>query len=312
MQQPNFKYLYEAARLGSMRAAADKLGVAVSSISRQIAQLEAEVGMPLIEHGRRSVQLTEAGELTMKYYGEQLSQREDFEARLSDLRSLRAGHITLAVGEGFLGEALSNVLSRFIARHAGVSLTVHSSNSSNEVVRMVAEDEAHLGLAFNTSDDPRIRTQISTCQPLCMIVKPTHPLAGRESIRLADLMSYKVCLLESAHRTRQMLKKAEAAEGVTLDPCVTSNSIGLLRDLLHAGDFVTLISVLAMARELMRGEFVAVPIANTAFETAPVTLISRIGRRLAPGPQQLLFLLDGYLRGLPSFGELHPPERAAA
>ncbi|NKF22618.1 LysR family transcriptional regulator [Solimonas marina] len=311
MQNPNFKYLYEAAKLGSMRAAADKLGVAVSSISRQIAQLEAEIGMPLIEHGRRSVQLTEAGELTIRYYGEQLTHREDFESRLGDLRSLRAGHVTLAVGEGFMGEALSSVLSRFIAKHAGVSLSVQSVGSSNDVVRMVAEDEAHLGLAFDNSTDPRIRTQISTCQPLCMIVKPTHPLASRESVQLADLMSYRVCLLESALRTRQMLKEAEAAEGVTLDPCVTSNSIGLLRDLLHAGEFVTLISVLAMSRELLRGEFVAVPIANPAFETAPVTLISRLGRRLSPGPTQLLFMLDSYLRSLPSLEQLHPSRVAA-
>jgi DNA-binding transcriptional LysR family regulator len=58
MQDLNVRYLYEAARLGSMRAVADQLDVAVSSISRQISQLEAEVGVALIEHGRRTVMLT--------------------------------------------------------------------------------------------------------------------------------------------------------------------------------------------------------------------------------------------------------------
>ena len=82
MQDLNVRYLYEAARLGSMRAAADQLDVAVSSISRQISQLEAEVGVALIEHGRRTVMLTEAGKLLIEYYAEQRTHRESFERRL--------------------------------------------------------------------------------------------------------------------------------------------------------------------------------------------------------------------------------------
>ncbi len=312
MSRLNFKYLHEAAKLGSMRAAADKLGVAVSSISRQIAQLEAELGVPLIEHGRRSVMLTEAGEITISYYNEQLLQQESFESRLADLKSLKSGRITLAIGEGFVGEALSRIISRFTARHAGVALTVHMADSSNEVVRMVTEDEAHLGLVFNTSDDPRIRTQISTPQPLCAIMHRSHQLAARGSLTLADIAAYKICLLESSLRTRQMLREAELAEGIMLDPCVNSNSIGLIRDLVKGGEFVTLISVLAMAQELTKGELVALPIDNpTLQEHTPVTLVTRRGRRLAPGPVQLLLLLDGYLRGLPRFGEKAKDRQAA-
>ncbi len=102
-------YLYEAARLGSMRAAADQLGVAVSSISRQISQLEAELGVALIEHGRRSLLLTEAGKLLIDYYSEQLTHRESFEARLADLKGLRTGRLSLAIGEGFIGTQLAGV-----------------------------------------------------------------------------------------------------------------------------------------------------------------------------------------------------------
>ena len=43
------RYLYEAARLGTMRAASEELNVATSSISRQIAALEKDLGMRLIE-----------------------------------------------------------------------------------------------------------------------------------------------------------------------------------------------------------------------------------------------------------------------
>ena len=52
MQGNALYYFHEAARLGSMRLASDKIGVAVSSISRQIAQLERDMGVALIERGQ--------------------------------------------------------------------------------------------------------------------------------------------------------------------------------------------------------------------------------------------------------------------
>ncbi len=99
----NLRYLYEAAKLGSMRAAADSLGVAVSSVSRQIAQLEEDLGAALIEHGRRNIKLTETGELLIAHYSDQLRLNEAFEAKLADIKGLRTGRIQLAIGEGFVG-----------------------------------------------------------------------------------------------------------------------------------------------------------------------------------------------------------------
>ena len=64
------RYLYEAARLGTMRAASEELNVATSSISRQIAALEKDLGMRLIEGGRRKIKLTEAGDAAFAYYRE--------------------------------------------------------------------------------------------------------------------------------------------------------------------------------------------------------------------------------------------------
>lgn len=296
----NFRYLYESHRLGSMRAAADKLGVAVSSISRQIAQLEAEAGVTMIEHGRRNIILTEAGELGIRFYQEQLSHSENFESQLADLKSLRSGRVKLALGEGFIGKGLTDEIAAFTKRHAGITLSVHMVVSSNEVTRIVAEDEAHLGLIYGSTDDPRIRIQHSVPQPLCVVMKHNHPLASRDSVKLSDLTSYNLCLPEASNRTRQLLRQGEAAEQITLEPCVTSNSINMIRDLLHSGQFITLFSVLAASKELAKGQFVALPLNNPAFrEQTPVSLIRRLGRRLPPGPAQLMTLLESYLRGLP-------------
>ncbi len=109
MRDLNLRYLYEAAKLGSMRAAADNLGVAASSVSRQIAQLEADMGIDLIEHGRRTIQLTESGRVLIEHYSAQLLLSETLDAKLADIKGLRTGRIDLAIGEGFMGEPLAKV-----------------------------------------------------------------------------------------------------------------------------------------------------------------------------------------------------------
>ncbi len=295
MQDLNLRYLYEAAKLGSMRAAADNLGVAVSSVSRQISQLEADIGMALIEHGRRNIKLTDTGQLLIEHYSEQLRLNEAFDAKLSDIKGLRTGRIHLAIGEGFIGQPLSNLLTRFNAKHPGLFINVHMSASSNEVVRLVAEDDAHLGLVFHSSDDPRIRVLASVRQPLCAIMKVTHALAGHKLLKLADLQSYRMCLPEASFRTRQLLQTAESDERVSLQPSVTSNSITLLKSLLETGEFFTLLPLLAVSKEVESRQFVAVPIDSTALQDAAVQLISRLGRRLPPAPLRMLNALTTYL-----------------
>jgi DNA-binding transcriptional LysR family regulator len=291
----NLRYLYEAAKLGSMRAAADNLGVAASSVSRQIAQLEADIGVGLIEHGRRSIKLTEAGQLLIEHYAEQLRLNETLDAKLADIKGQRTGRIDLAIGEGFIGPPLSSLLIRFNAKHPGLVLNVHMSASSNEVARLVAEDEAHLGLVFQASDDPRIRVLAAVSQPLCAIMRGDHPLAGRRLLKLADLKPHRLCLPESSFRTRQLLQMAETHERVSLQPSVTSNSITLLKSLLEGGDFFTLLPVLAVSKEVENGRFAAVPIDSTALQDAAVQLIIRLGRRLPPAPMRMLSALQTYL-----------------
>jgi DNA-binding transcriptional LysR family regulator len=290
------RYLYEAAKLGSMRAAADSLGVAVSSVSRQISQLEEDLGLALIEHGRRNIQLTQIGALLVAHYSDQLRLNETLEAKLSDIKGLRTGRIQLAIGEGFIGHPLSSILVRFNAKHPGLFINVHMSASSNEVVSLVAADDAHLGLVFQSSDDPRIRVLASVRQPLCAVMKIDHPLASLKLLKLADLGTHRLCLPESSFRTRQLLHIAEAEEGVSLEPSVTSNSLTLLKSLLKAGEFFTVLPVLAVSKEVESGQFAAVPIDCAALQEASVQLIGRLGRRLPPAPLRMVSELTTYLK----------------
>jgi DNA-binding transcriptional LysR family regulator len=294
LSEGKLRYLAEAAALGSMRAASEKLDVAVSSISRQIAQLEAAIGLPLIERGRRTIKLTEAGEIALRFYRESMAHREAFGSSLQALRGLHAGEIQLATGEGLVS-ALSAMVQKFLARHAGVLLTVNTAGTL-EVIRQVRDDEAHLGLVFHAPVDPKISVRASVAQPIKLIAHPRHPLAGERCVTLRQIREHRLCLPEATFRIRQMISLAESRENVSLNPDVNSNSLYLLKQLVKSGGYVTLLPEAAAIVEINRRELVSVPTDSTPLQDTSLNLISRLGRTLPTAPAAFLPILESGMR----------------
>ncbi|QQK64527.1 LysR family transcriptional regulator [Cobetia sp. cqz5-12] len=293
VQERRIRHFHEAARLGSVRAAADYLNVAPSAVSRQITQLEHELGMPLLERHRRGVKPTEAGERVLEYYRQRLAQQEVLLESLQSLKGLQSGSLILAIGEGFI-EGLGGPLSRFSARYPGIELKVNLCGT-NEVIRQVVEDEAHLGLVFHPPRDPKIRTHVSRPQPVCAVVNPAHPLAreaegAREPLTLAALEGHALALPEVSFGIRQIVAQAEHQAGVILSPTLTCNALAMLKQFALQGG-VTLLPDFVVAEEVDAGRLCRLSLQEAPFITPHVQLISRLGRQLSVGADRLLGLL---------------------
>jgi DNA-binding transcriptional LysR family regulator len=289
------RYLHEAAIAGTMRAAGDKIGVAVSSISRQIAQLEAEYGTPFIERGRREIRLTEAGKLALAYYRDSVAEREAFQGRLRDLLGVRTGRISLAVGEGFLDRTFTDLIGDFRRRNPLVEIIVTSA-STTEIVRRIADDDAHLGLVFQAAADPKIRIRLSIPQPLVVLAAPHHRLAARGSLFLRELVEEDLCLGPSDFRIRQLLHEVEARQHFMLEPRLVSNSIFVMREAVRSGEFLTILPRNGAWSELCEGTIKAIPLDDEDIAETRVDLIHRTGRQLEGAPTRFLPMLEAELR----------------
>jgi DNA-binding transcriptional LysR family regulator len=289
VQDRRILYFVEATRLGSVRAAADALDVAPSAVSRHIAQLEHELSAALMERHRRGVRPTEAGERVLEYYRQRLAQQEVLLDALQALRGLQSGSVVLAVGEGFI-DGLAAPLSAFSAQYPKVDVQV-TVCGSNEVIRQVAEDEAHLGCVFNPAADPKIRAHVRRKQPVRLIVNPAHPLARLEgAIMLAGLDQHRLALPGVSYGIRQILTLAEHQSGFTLTPTLTCNAIAMLKRYAINGG-VTLLPQFVVEEELAHGQLLALPLQHPVFSEPEVQLISRLGRQLSVGATRLLSML---------------------
>lgn len=286
------RYLYESHRLRTMRAASEFFDVAPSSVSRQIASLEEELGLALVERGRHSIQLTAAGAMVLDYYRDRLAQREALIAGIDDLRGLRKGHLFVAAGHGLLRMPLIRTLRDYMEHHPGIALTVKSA-STREVVALVRDDDAHFGIILDEAHEPRIRTRAVVAQPLCLIAYPGHPLANRTSITLRDLVGQRLVLPEEGFRVRQVLREAERDLDIVLDKVLTASSIQMIVDCVQAEIGVTIIPAGCAEDFISAGRLRAVQIDEAGLAGSKVHLIVRIGRRL---PASATTLLDSLVR----------------
>jgi DNA-binding transcriptional LysR family regulator len=298
LSERRLRYFFEAVTAGSIRGAADRLGIEPSVVSRQIQQLEQELGLVLLERLGRGVAPTEAAELLMEHCRERHAGEETLLARLDELSGLQRGELNIVAGEGFADDLVHNVLAGFSKKHPNIRVTLQLA-AATEAVREVAENRAHIGLALSPPPDPAIRIVACRGMPLCAIVWAGHPLLDLPApISLADALAYPVGLMTTGFGTRQIVQLALFTEKATLQPAFTTNSIASLKSFVASGMGLTFLSANAIVTEAREGLLAAVPVASAALQSAEGCLMVRERRPLSGAAQRLL----AYIHAMPLFG----------
>jgi DNA-binding transcriptional LysR family regulator len=184
------RVLREVALRGSIAGAAESLRFTPSAVSQQVAKLEREAGVALVERGPRSVRLTPAGWRLVEHAEAVLERLAAAEADLRDLAGARPG---LRVGSNTTA-AVSIVpyaLTRFAAARPDVEVTVAESDPLISLTRLCAR-ELDLAIVFEYEhvplpDDPRIALETLLEEPMRIVLPAGHPVSRQKVVRLLDL-----------------------------------------------------------------------------------------------------------------------------
>ncbi|WP_182286999.1 LysR family transcriptional regulator [Comamonas testosteroni] len=292
-QDSRARYLFEAVYCGSVRAAAEKLGIVPSAVSRQISLLEEELGLTLLERHRSGVVPTEAGQLLLDYHREHTAHRHDMLAKVDALRGLHSGSVSVVSGEGFAQELIDGPIRNFRQQYPGVSISLEIYGTT-EIMRRIREDAAEIGLVYYPPADSHITARGAARQPMHAIVHAQHPLASAEQTSLRELSQWPVAMLQGVYGIRQLVEYAEHKDKIHLSPALTSNLISVLLAFVTSGQGVTLLPPCSVTAELASGRLRAIPIHNPAFLDAEMQLITRTGRHLSPAANRfLLYCMQG-------------------
>lgn len=282
------QYFQQVVVSGSVRAAADVLGVDPSSVSRSIALLEDESGLRLLQRKGRGVEPTETGKLLASYARQQMALLDGFYSELNQIHSAQRGHINIGVGEGMLDMYFHPVITNYLREHSNISLNLTVGSVAQNSADLL-EERIDIALLYTPFNDVRFRVHGSRpTHPIQAIVHKHHPLARiRRPLNLVDLAPYAGATLHEHFGLSQYIKAAELSEQIALRNVLTTSSYRALWHFANANLGYTLCSGVFAAVYKM-ADVVVLPLANPLFNRCSIGIVTRAGKHLSAAEHALL------------------------
>lgn len=278
--------------------AAERLETDSSVVTRQIKQLEKEIGAKLFYRHSRGVVPNEAAQSLLEYYQETCASRAKLKANLQELNNVQRGNIHLAIPDGYIDVLMKGALNDFCDKYTDVNIRLEEVHSTTQVVTKLLEDEAHIGFTFNVVQNPDIFCHARAPPPIYLLVGKNHPFAGRQKITFAETLHYPLALPPVSFALWNMLQTVEHSENIKLKPQFTSNSAAALKDFASTGCGGTFMSNFEARQEIKSGQLIALEIDHPVFMSPELCLVVRRGRSLLPVANQLLRVLTAKLPNL--------------
>jgi len=294
-QDKQVGYLYEVGNQGGIRRAADILGVNASVVSRQIAQLERALQLPLLERRGRNVVLTEAGHLLAEDYFVSRMRREKLESQLKDLRHMRGGTLSVRIGGGLITAFIEGVMHEFAQSYPQVFVDI-VVGSMQEMMNDIVSGEADMALAFGPIGTPELKRHSFKWGPICAVVAPQHPVASLASITIEALTAHPLIALTENFGLQRHMNAMFKSQGLQFHPAYRCNLFSTAMNLSQAGLGVSFMTAHAAADPIRQGTLVAVPIDHPIASSAQCHLLRNSDRRFTPAAHHMWRLLHNAFR----------------
>jgi molybdate transport repressor ModE-like protein len=185
------RVLAEVARRGSFSAAADSLYLSQSAVSQQVATLEKEVGLPLLERTSDGPKLTDAGATLVGHADAAIARLEEAEHEVAAIAGLEGGELRIASFPTASAVLLTEALAEFKTTHPGVRLSVTEAEPEQSLPMLHAA-EVDLALTFDYTtlpavDERDVERELLLTESMHVALPRDHPLAAADRVRLADL-----------------------------------------------------------------------------------------------------------------------------
>ena len=286
------KVLKEVAYRGSLSGAADALSYTQSAISQQIAALEAEAGMALLERHPRGVSLTAAGQTLVGHAEGILARLDAATAALSEIAGLRGGRLRMASFPTAGATLMPLAIATFRASHPDVELTLVEAEPEAIVPRLRAA-ELDLALLFEFAGESLLAEDMTRAEllkdPMYLALPREHQLAGKQRLRLEDLHADSWVQTSAPSPCARHVVRSCHAAGFEPHVAFESDDYQTVQGLVAAGVGVALIPELALS--VVR-EDIVIRALSPRPPARGVIAATSAGARLLPAAPVMLAVLE--------------------
>jgi DNA-binding transcriptional LysR family regulator len=195
----HIRYFEAVAAERNFTRAAERLGVAQPPLSRQIKELEVELGVALFDRDSRPIRLTEAGRIFHEQATRILSSTEQLRRSMQRLSETGRRRFVVGFVASIVYGMMPKVIRDFRASSDGLEIQLLEMTTLEQVVAL-KDGRIDAGLGRIRIDDPAIKRHVLQEEPLIAAIGSADPLARADSIALSDLLAHKLLVYPSQPR----------------------------------------------------------------------------------------------------------------
>jgi DNA-binding transcriptional LysR family regulator len=210
------KVFIEVSRLQSFSRAGERIGLTQSAVSRCIRELEAEVGLKLIDRTTREVQLTDVGISLSASVSRLLT---DLDAALKEVRELgeqRRGRVIVAAAPTVASRLMPRCIARCGSAYPYVTLVLRDLVQA-DVLRQVRSGEADFGVIIGPIEMDDLIVEPVMTDAFCLVCRDDHPLARHAEVEWLALNGAQLLMLDHTSGSRAVIERVLHQLGVTVE-----------------------------------------------------------------------------------------------
>ena len=287
----------EVSRLRSFSRAAEKLSVTQPAISAQIRSLETEVGARLFDRDGGKVTFTAAGRVFEPFAEHVLQCQAHIGITIAELHRSPRGEISISANEATSLYVLPAVFAAFKRQYTRVGLKIVRADRAR-ILEEVLNRDVDFGVVSLPVKDARLTIEAIHKDEVVLVTGPAHPLAGRESVTVAELLEHPLLLTKSG-RQRDQLDDFFRGEDVHPRVAMEVESSELLKRLIGAGLGMGFLPRAVVAPDLAAGALHVCKVEGLRLQRE-LALVFRKEKTLSRAAHAFLEIATGQSRALTS------------
>lgn len=244
MELLQLKYFQTVARLEHMTKAAEELRIAQPSLSKTIARLEKDVGVPLFDRQGRTITLNSFGKVFLKRVERAFHELSEGKREIKDLAESHQNSITLAVS---IPRILPELLGSFLNKHPNVHFQQFLESTSS-MKRQLEDMEIDFCISSVPIEGPEIIWEPLITEELFLVVPSGHPLADRGSIHLHEVKDQPFISMNTGYGFRHLTDEFCKEAGFMPHIAFEVDEPSVISDLIKQGLGVAFVPKLTLLR----------------------------------------------------------------
>jgi DNA-binding transcriptional LysR family regulator len=291
MDLRHFETFLKIAEMKSFTKAAEAICLTQPTVSKQIVELERFFDVKLIDRTKRTVALTKAGEILLKYAKDFVNLRKDTIEAIAAFKGVKKG--TIIVGASTIPGIyiLPKVLSAFKKEYDGIQIKLIISDTK-DIIEKMEDGDIDIGFVGAKRETGKIDYKKFVDDTIVLIAPPTFP----DSVHPGNLKDCPLIDRETGSGTRNhfetAFKKMKNMSLADLTVIAELTDTEAIKEAVKSGMGISYISKMAIVDELATGKMKRISIQGFPEIKRSFYVISRKGKTIPPPVKALLDIID--------------------